>query len=63
MASRREHLELIARARAELLVRHERKVQAHRGWYDEKGVRQGGLMAFVRYFWSVLEPETPLADG
>ncbi len=53
----------MARARAELIIRHERKVQAHRGWYDKDGVRQGGLMAFVRYHWAVLEPETPLADG
>ena len=37
--------------------------QSQRGWYDEDGVRQGGLIAFVRYFWSVLEPETPFVDG
>jgi predicted phage terminase large subunit-like protein len=37
--------------------------QSKRGWYDENGVRQGGLIAFVRYFWSVLEPETTFVDG
>src|SRR5262245_31374438 len=36
---------------------------AQRGWYDENGVRQGGLIAFVRHFWHVLEPETPFVDG
>ncbi len=34
-----------------------------RGWYDENGTRQGGLVAFVRHFWHVLEPETPFIDG
>lgn len=38
-------------------------VQSQRGWYDEEGVRQGGLIAFVRYFWHVLEPETKFVDG
>jgi hypothetical protein len=37
--------------------------QARRGYYDENGVRQGGLIAFVRYFWHVLEPETKFIDG
>lgn len=37
--------------------------QSQRGWYDEDGVRQGGLIAFVRYFWPVLEPENPFVDG
>lgn len=63
MQSKRQQLEIIARAQAELLSRHERKLQARRGWYDANGTRQGGLMAFVRYYWSVLEPETPLVDG
>ncbi len=34
-----------------------------RGWYDENKIRQGGLVAFVRHFWHVLEPETPFIDG
>ena len=37
--------------------------QSQRGWYDDDGVRQGGLIAFVRYFWHILEPETPFVDG
>lgn len=37
--------------------------QSQRGWYDDGGIRQGGLIAFVRYFWPVLEPETPFVDG
>ena len=37
--------------------------QSQRGWYDEAGVRQGGLIAFVRHFWSVLEPSNPFVDG
>src|SRR6266536_3182510 len=40
-----------------------RAEQACRGWYDSDGVRQGGLIAFVRYFWRVLEPETRFVDG
>jgi predicted phage terminase large subunit-like protein len=37
--------------------------QARRGYYDKHGVRQGGLIAFVRHFWHVLEPETKFVDG
>lgn len=37
--------------------------QSKRGWYDKDGIRQGGLIAFVRCFWKVLEPETPFTDG
>jgi predicted phage terminase large subunit-like protein len=37
--------------------------QSDYGWYDDNGVRQGGLIAFVRYFWKELEPETPFVDG
>jgi hypothetical protein len=34
-----------------------------RGYRDEDGVWQGGLLAFVRYFWPVLEPGTKFRDG
>src|SRR5215475_15327036 len=37
----------------ELAVRLERKAQA----------KAGGLVQFVRYFWSVVEPETKLIEG
>jgi len=50
-------------AKAEAERREARYLQTQYGWYDDNGVRQGGLIAFVRYFWSVLEPETPFVDG
>jgi len=34
-----------------------------RGYRDESGVWQGGLLAFVRYFWHILEPGTEFRDG
>jgi hypothetical protein len=48
---------------AEFIRRVAKAQQTQRGWDDHNGVRQGGLIAFVRYFWSVLEPETPFVDG
>lgn len=59
----RERLELFGRKLAEYKRREIRKEQSQRGWYDENGVRQGGLMAFIRHFWHVLEPETELVEG
>lgn len=47
----------------EYLRRVAKDQQSKRGWYDENGVRQGGLIAFVRYFWHVLEPEKEFVDG
>lgn len=34
-----------------------------RGYRDEDGVWQGGLLSFVRYFWHILEPGTKFRDG
>lgn len=34
-----------------------------RGYRDENGVWQGGLLSFVRYFWHILEPGTKFRDG
>jgi len=34
-----------------------------RGYRDEDGVWRGGLLSFVRYFWHVLEPDTPFTSG
>ena len=49
-----ESLDVTLRAmEKELAVRQERKNQA----------RPGGLIAFVRYFWNILEPETRLVEG
>jgi hypothetical protein len=43
--------------------RRERALQSNYGYYDNEGVRQGGLIAFVRHFWSVLEPSREFVDG
>jgi predicted phage terminase large subunit-like protein len=59
----RPKLERFQRLLDEAKRRQARKEQSEYGWYDENGVRQGGLIAFVRYFWSILEPETPFVDG
>jgi phage terminase large subunit-like protein len=59
----RERLERFGRMLSEYRRREERKLQSQRGWIDEDGVLQGGLMAFIRYHWHVLEPETELVEG
>src|SRR5262249_15858916 len=45
------------------IIERERRRRSRRGWYDKNGVRQGGLMAFIRYYWKVLEPGTDLVEG
>lgn len=60
---RRKAMDEIALMLEEADVRKERKLQGTRGWYDDNGILQGGLMAFIRYFWAILEPETPLQEG
>src|ERR1035437_4525773 len=60
---RRKAMEQIALMQEEEAIRRERKLQGTRGWYDDNGILQGGLMAFIRYFRSILEPETPLQEG
>jgi predicted phage terminase large subunit-like protein len=60
---RRPSIEKFGKLLAEHKRRQTKKLQSQRGWYDEDGVRQGGLIAFVRYFWHVVEPETPFGDG
>ena len=37
--------------------------QSQYGWYDEDGVRQGRLIAFVRYFWPALERERTIVNA
>jgi predicted phage terminase large subunit-like protein len=59
----RTKLEQFGKLLTEYQRRKAKAEQSQRGWYDEEGIRQGGLIAFVRYFWSVLEPETPFVDG
>src|SRR5215467_6660403 len=59
----RDRLEQFQRRVEEGKRRLARIQQSDYGKYDENGVRQGGLIAFVRYFWTILEPETPFVDG
>ena len=59
----RERLERYHGLLSEARKRKERKLQSSPGWYDKDGVRQGGLMAFVRYYWRILEPEAELVEG
>lgn len=47
----------------EYLRRVAKHQQSRRGWYDDSGIRQGGLIAFVRYFWKVIEPDRDFVDG
>src|ERR1700744_5312901 len=58
-----DKLQRFGRHYEEYLRRVAKDTQSKRGWYDENGVRQGGLIAFVRYFWKVIEPENPFVDG
>lgn len=48
---------------SELDIREQQAIHAQRGYYDEDGVLQGGLMSFFRYFWDVLEPGAELVEG
>src|ERR1700722_6960847 len=59
----RPNLERFGRLLAEAKRRTAKREQSQYGWYDADGVRQGGLIAFVRYFWHILEPQTPFVDG
>jgi predicted phage terminase large subunit-like protein len=59
----RPKLERFQRLLDEAKRRQAKKEQSEYGKEDENGVRQGGLIAFVRYFWPILEPETPFVDG
>src|SRR5262245_20373932 len=59
----RDKAERFNRLLTEAIKRKAKEDQSQYGWYDEDGVRQGGLIAFVRHFWHVLEPEEPLVDG
>ena len=53
----------VKQAVEDVSLRLAREEQSRYGWYDADGIRQGGLIAFVRYLWHVLEPETPFVDG
>lgn len=62
-AIRRQRLEQFAATLAERRRRMAKAEHKTRGYRDEDGVWRGGLMAFVRYFWHVLEPGTPFIEG
>jgi predicted phage terminase large subunit-like protein len=59
----RADLERFNAALAEKRRRIAKAEHQTRGYRDEDGVWQGGLLSFVRYFWHVLEPGTPFVDG
>jgi predicted phage terminase large subunit-like protein len=59
----RADLERFNAALAEKRRRIAKAEHQTRGYRDEDGVWQGGLLSFVRYFWHVLEPDTPFVSG
>jgi len=59
----RKLLEVLAADKKEADRREARYRQTRRGYYDGDGIRQHGLIDFVRYFWDVLEPERAFIDG
>ena len=59
----REELERFLGLAAEVRKRRAKVEHETRGYRDEHGVWQGGLLAFVRYFWPLLEPGTKFVDG
>lgn len=59
----RTELERFAELAAEKRRRLAKKEHQTRGYRDEDGVWRGGLMAFVRYFWAILEPGTKFREG
>ncbi len=59
----REELERFLGLAAEVRKRRAKVEHETRGYRDENGVWQGGLLAFVRYFWPLLEPGTKFVDG
>jgi len=56
--------ERFAQAVAERERRQAKKLMAQRGYRDEEtGEWVGGLLAFIRYYWHILEPGTVFRDG
>lgn len=53
----------MASALAEHRKRQFKEEFSERGYRDDDGIWQCGLMSFVRYFWHVLEPETKMVEG
>src|SRR5277367_3326241 len=59
----RSEFEKFTAALAEKRRRIAKAEHSTRGYRDDDGVWRGGLLSFVRYFWHVLEPETPFVSG
>src|SRR6202453_3956450 len=59
----RAEVERFTAALAEKRRRLAKAEHSTRGYRDDDGVWRGGLLPFVRYFWHVLEPETPFTSG
>jgi predicted phage terminase large subunit-like protein len=55
-----EHFTSLAAEKRRRLAKVEHK---KRGYRDDNGEWQGGLLAFVRHFWAILEPGTTFRDG
>jgi predicted phage terminase large subunit-like protein len=59
----RAEIEKFTAALAEKRRRLAKAEHSTRGYRDEDGVWRGGLLSFVRYFWHVLEPDTPFLSS
>jgi predicted phage terminase large subunit-like protein len=60
---RKAHVEY-AEMLSKYVARQHRAEQCQRGYRDkETGEWVGGLYAFVKYFWHILEPESPMVPG
>src|ERR1700677_180961 len=59
----RADVERFTAALAEKRRRLAKAEHSTRGYRDDDGVWRSGLLAFVRYFWHVLEPGTPFVEG
>lgn len=59
----RQEIERFMGLMAEKRRRDAKALHETRGYRDENGVWQGGLLSFVRYFWHILEPGTRFVDG
>lgn len=59
----RTEIEQFTAKLAEKRRRMAKAEQSVRGYRDEDGVWRGGLLAFVKYFWHVLEPGTEFVSG
>jgi predicted phage terminase large subunit-like protein len=62
-ALRRQQLERFARFCQEKRRRDEKRLHCTRGHRDDDGAWVGGLLAFMRYFWHILEPGKKMTEG